>query len=268
MENNAENKDSGTYLEKIKESLPSNPLARSGTENKESRKIENNPENKALGDDAEKSKDDQIRESFPLRFEPDHSKVPKDDNDLTKVSNKGSSALGGVGVNPAALLGIGSESPRHPFYRDNPPEAAGGFDLTGDYNKQKEQEQTAEHKAKLAQKQDKLDHKQKSEDKKHEKPERIDLGVKPLGNQQQPPLPYKPEEAAGGTDHIPPSKTTVHPEGHSPKATKKDKVNATMGRAVGTLKQKIGKLVKSDSLSAKGTEEKAEAAELKKSKEF
>jgi len=41
-----------------------------------------------------------------------------------------------------------------------------------------------------------------------------------------------------------------------------------VGRAVGTLKQKIGKLVKNDSLVAKGTEQKAEIAELQKAKEF
>jgi len=308
MEVNAENKDSGTYLEKIKESLPSNPFTGSGTENKESKNIEKNTENKGStylekikeslpsnpltgsgtenkesknienkdsGNNAEKSKDDKIREAFPLRFEPNPSLKDSDNNNLTNATNQGSSALGSVGINPAAIIGGGSESPRHPYYRDNPPEAAGGeidtshtvkpadqlqtsFDLTGDYNKQKEREQTAEHKAKLA---------QKRENKKHEKPERIDLGVKPLGG-QQPPLPYKPEETAGDTDHVPGKTTAVHPEGNvSPtKATKKDKVNATVGRAVGTLKQKIGKLVRNDSLTAKGTEEKAEAAELRKKK--
>jgi len=337
-EKESENKDSGNYVEKIKESLPSNPLMSNtdnvaedkesenignSSENKDSRtymeKImgslpsfptfmgESGPdakaesvENKAENNNAEKSRDDKIREEFPLRYEPNPSAKVTDDNNLAKATNKGSSALGGIGINPAAITELfGSQSPRHPYYQEHPPEAeektdktdtshAHGtadqyqtsFDLTGDYNKQKEQEQIAEHKAKSAQQeqeqiaehkaqQDKLDHKQKSEGKKPVKPERIDLGVKPLDlgvkplGDQQPPLPYRPE---GDPDRIKQSPSKGHSqEDLGPKITKKDKVNATVGKAVGTIKQKIGKIVRSDSLTAKGTEERAEAH---KTKEF
>ena len=132
------------------------------------------------------------------------------------------------------------------------------YDLTGDYNEQKEQDK--DHKPS-----EKHHQKQKSETK---KPDRIDLGVKPLGS-QQPPLPYKPEEPAGSTDHgahQPKDKTTVvHPEGHNvgSKISKKDKLNATLNKAVLTFKQKIGKLTKNDNLVAKGTEKKAEADRTK-----
>jgi uncharacterized protein YjbJ (UPF0337 family) len=298
-ENSSENKDSRTYVEKFKDSLPSFSLMSNAENNvAEDNESKNNAENKESGNNAEnkesrnnaennienaennaenakKIRDDKIREDFPLRYEPNPSLKATDDNNLANVTNQGSSALGGVGVNPAAILGLRSESPRHPYYRDHPPEAEHAhstadqheipFDLTGDYNKQKEQEQMAGHKAKSAQEQDK----QKSEGKKRAaKPERLDLGVKPLGDQQPPPLPYKPEEDRDRVKQPPGKNTVVHSDrdiGDIPRITKKDRVNATVGKAVGTLKQKIGKIVRSDSLTTKGTEEKAEA---QKTKEF
>jgi hypothetical protein len=160
------------------------------------------------------------------------------------------------------VLGLGSDSPPHPFYQDKSKESKESdelktFDLNGDYNEQKEKEQLA--------------------DRQKPKDERIDLGVKPLGNQPLP-SPYKPEgegadrsvvhkqtEGSKG-EMTPPGKTTaVHPENQNvdPKITKKDKINATIGKAVGIFKQKIGKLVKNENMAAKGSEKREEADKTK-----
>ncbi|CAI2162000.1 5065_t:CDS:10 [Funneliformis geosporum] len=256
-----------------------------------------------------------------------------------KISESGSSALGGVGTNP-----IGdttpqekSDSPSNPFSEKPQGEVDTShtlkpgdlnessnhgvalpnailpetrtkshktFDLTGDYNKQKENEQRADSK---------VEHDYKREqDKEHES---TDFGVKPLN--KQPPLPYKPttdeiSPKGHATSHVPskdhptphvPSKDHATPhvpskdhptpnvppkdhasphvppinrsvderhqadetnddlEGH--KITRKDKVNATIDKAVGTLKQKLGKLVKNDQMIAKGADKKSEADKIK-----
>jgi len=197
---------------------------------------------------------------------------PTDDNNLTKATtNKGSSALGGIGINPATLLGIGPDSPPHPFYQESgePKDTSQKsddqktFDLNGDYNEQKEREQIAD-----------------KQEQQKPKDERMDLGIKPLGNQPLP-SPYKPEaEGADRSVHkqsegskgemTPPGKTTaVHPESQNagPRITKRDKINATISKAVGIFKQKIGKLVKNDDLVARGTEEKVEADKTKENAE-
>ncbi|RIA91971.1 hypothetical protein C1645_846653 [Glomus cerebriforme] len=285
-ENNVESKAEENNVEsKAEENNVESKAGENNVENKDEKNnnVENNAEAKNVINNAV--------ESFPLKFYPDPSKKPADDNNIAKATtNKGSSALGGIGINPATLLGIGSDSPPHPFYQDKSQESEPepqpqAFDLNGDYNEQKEKEQIADQ-----QEQGKPDHRsterhqQKSAVKKDE---RIDLGVKPLGNQPLP-LPYKPEEGnetnetkapTGNTDHsvhkqtegakrdtVPPGKATaVHPEsqdlGH--RVTKKDKINATIGKAVGTLKEKVGKLVKNDNLVARGTEKKAEADQTK-----
>jgi len=246
------------------------------TEDKKSNVTEDNKaeSNDNVENNAEKEREkerEKYLDSFPLKFQPNSSsKKPADDNNLSKVVSKGSSALGGIGVNPAAVLkGMGSDSPPHPFYQDESREPEPKtFDLTRDYNDQKENEQRADQ-----QEQDKI-----------KKDEKVDLSVKPLGNQEIP-LPYKPEkekETKPPIDHsvndshkqtegakgetVPTSKTTaVHPEGQNavPKVTKKDKIHATIDKAVGTFKQKIGKIVKNDNLERKGTEKKTEAMKTK-----
>jgi uncharacterized protein YjbJ (UPF0337 family) len=248
----------------------------------------------------------------------------------TKISEGGSSALGGVGVNPhgddsGSPSHLSSESPKgevdtshtlKPQKRADPnstnldvkailPETRTKhkktFDLTGDYNQAKENEQRADE-------QDKRDHKPSGEHhhqeaKDNKKHESIDFGVKPL--HKQPPLPYRPlhdETGSKGhatphvppkdhaTPHVPPKDHTAPPNDHtSPpvplkvpdrsvdehhqgdgsddleghKITRKDKVNATIDRAVGTLKQKFGKLVKNDQMVSKGADQKCEADKVK-----
>lgn len=169
------------------------------------------------------------------------------------------------------MLGIGPDSPPHPFYQESgePKDTSQKsddqktFDLNGDYNEQKGKEQ-------IADKQEQ----QKTKD------ERVDLGIKPLGNQPLP-SPYKPEaEGADRSVHkqsegakgemTPPGKTTaVHPESQNsgPRITKRDRINATISKAIGIFKQKIGKLVKNDDLVARGTEEKDEADKTKENAE-
>jgi len=213
-----------------------------------------------------------ISKSFPLKFEPNRSEKPPTDDDNNNyakaTTNKGSSALGGIGLNPATMLGIGSDSPPHPFYqeimkeKEKESEEPKTFDLNGDYNEQKEKEQIADQ--------------QKKDEQQQQKDEQIDLGIKPLGSQPLP-SPYKPDsesadrsvhhkQTEGAKGEMTPGKTTaVHPEKQNsgPRITKKDKVNATIGKAVGIFKQKIGKLVKNDNLAAKGEEKKAEADKTK-----
>ncbi|GBB85128.1 hypothetical protein RclHR1_01170012 [Rhizophagus clarus] len=237
--------------------------------------VENKAENKDLENKENKEREhkEEIVNSFPLKFEPNPSMKPTDDNNIAKATtNKGSSALGGIGINPASMLGIGSDSPPHPFYQDKGKSRESDepktFDLNGDYNEQKEREQIADQ-----QEQQELQQQQKLKEKEDE---RIDLGVKPLGNQPLP-SPYRPEnEGADRPVHkqtegtkgemTPPGKATaVHPESQNvgPRITKRDKINATISRAVGTFKQKIGKLVNNDDLVAKGTDKKAEAEKTK-----
>jgi uncharacterized protein YjbJ (UPF0337 family) len=230
---------------------------------------ENDVEKKAENKDSENKElenKENIAKSFPLKFEPNPSVKPTDDNNFAKATtNKGSSALGGIGINPTTMLGIGSDSPPHPFYqesgelKDKSQKSDKTFDLNGDYNEQKEKEQIAD-----------------KQEKQKPKDEQYDLGIKPLGNQPLP-SPHKPEdEVADRSVHkqtegtkgemTPPGKTTaVHPESQNvgPRITKKDKFNATIDKAVGIFKQKIGKLVKNDDLVARGTEKKVEANKTK-----
>lgn len=254
VEKKEENKDLGNKEKTDSENKDLGNKENTGSENKE-----NDSKNK---ENEELENKENIAKSFPLKFEPNRSVKPTDDNNFAKVTtDKGSSALGGIGLNPATMLGIGSDSPPHPFYQDimkdksRESEEPKTFDLNGDYNEQKEKEQIA----------DQEQQQQKSKD------ERIDLGVKPLGNQPLP-SPYKPEsegadrsvhkQTEGTKGEMTPGKTTaVHPESQSsgPRITKKDKINAAVGKAVGIFKQKIGKLVKNDNLVAKGAEKKAEA---------
>ncbi|RGB30977.1 hypothetical protein C1646_276945 [Rhizophagus diaphanus] len=222
---------------------------------------ENDVEKKAENKDLENK--EKIAKSFPLRFEPNSSVNPTDDNNFTKATtNKGSSAL---------VLGIRSDSPPHPFYQESgePKDTSQKsddqktFDLNGDYNEQKEKEQIAD-----------------KQEQQKPKDERMDLGIKPLGNQPLP-SPYKPEaEGADRSVHkqsegakgemTPPGKTTaVHPESQNsgPRITKRDRINATINKTVGIFKQKIGKLVKNDDLVARGAEKEVEADKTKENAE-
>ncbi|PKC16407.1 hypothetical protein RhiirA5_347722 [Rhizophagus irregularis] len=127
---------------------------------------------------------------------------------------------------------------------------------------------------------DDIENKAKNVEQQKPKDERVDLGIKPLGNQPLP-SPYKPEaEGADRSVHkqsegakgemTPPGKTTaVHPESQNsgPRITKRDRINATISKAVGIFKQKLGKLIKNDDLVARGTEEKDEADKTKENAE-
>lgn len=169
------------------------------------------------------------------------------------------------------MLGIGPDSPPHPFYQESgelkdtsqKSDDQKTFDFNGDYNEQKGKEQIAD-----------------KQEQQKPKDERVDLGIKPLGNQPLP-SPYKPEaEGADRSVHkqsegakgemTPPGKTTaVHPESQNsgPRITKRDRINATISKAVGIFKQKLGKLIKNDDLVARGTEEKDEADKTKENAE-
>ncbi|CAB4379124.1 unnamed protein product [Rhizophagus irregularis] len=267
---NAENKD------------VENKTAKNDIENKTDDDIENKAKNVVktnTENDVEKKAENKVSEnkekiakSFPLKFEPNSSVEPTDDNNFTKATtNKGSSALGGIGINPTILLGIGPDSPPHPFYQESgelkdtsqKSDDQKTFDFNGDYNEQKGKEQIAD-----------------KQEQQKPKDERVDLGIKPLGNQPLP-SPYKPEaEGADRSVHkqsegakgemTPPGKTTaVHPESQNsgPRITKRDRINATISKAVGIFKQKLGKLIKNDDLVARGTGEKDEADKTKENAE-
>lgn len=103
-ENDVENKkddDIENKAEKIVKINTENDVEKKAenkdSENKESENKENkDSENKEL------ENKENIAKSFPLKFEPNSSVNPTDDNNFAKATtNKGSSALGGIGINPA-----------------------------------------------------------------------------------------------------------------------------------------------------------------------
>jgi len=188
-----------------------------------------------------------------LEFQPNPSMKPTDDNHLTKLSNKGSSALGGI-TNPVGLL-LG-DAKREGAEQES---AKGGVDASHTIkphnvaaSNQKGQkssdvvlpnavlpESRLLSNDEKEQEQDKRDHKLSGKHHQKQGSEEKSSGDKVTPH--VPPVKF----VAGNTDRSgkgDPAKpnSAVHPEDQNsvPKITKKDKVNATVSKAVGTLKEK------------------------------
>lgn len=97
--NDIENKTDDDIENKAKNVVKTN--TENDVEKKAENKVSENKESKESKDNKELENKEKIAKSFPLKFEPNSSVEPTDDNNFTKATtNKGSSALGGIGINP------------------------------------------------------------------------------------------------------------------------------------------------------------------------